>query len=383
MTRRTRRLQVPAAWAVAAATAICALAPRVARADEPGKLAVAVVSISTDEVLDQAEALTNAMKSSLRKTPGWELQEGDWQLEVLTVSLQCNEPPDEACETKIGDQAKAERLIWGTLKKKNPTTVTAELHLWTRGKGSVAAQAEYSLNLTDASDDALLTVSRSLLEKLTGGAPKGKAVFHVADLDGEILEGGKVVGQLRDGKATVDLDAGKHTLIVRADGTTDLEAIVDVKPLGSVEVTLKPQKPSSGPDWQKIIGFGTIGMGLGFATVGVVSSLRIQSLNTDLDRDREYVGGDQDVCDVANSDIKDPQLDSDFNPTRVAEICNDANTFETLQMVMYPLAAVSIGTGIVLLSTADWSGDDGETGRLVLEPRIGVGHGELKLTYSF
>jgi hypothetical protein len=384
MSRRTPirpagRPRPAVACALALATVTCTLLPSVARAAEPAALPVAVVSISTDEVLDQAEALTNSMKSSLRKTPGWALQEGDWQLEVLTVSLQCAEPPDAVCETKMADQAKAERLLWGTLKKKNPTTVVADVHLWTRGKGSTSAQAEYSINLTDASDDALTAVAKSLLDKLTGGVPKGKVVIRVSDLDGEILEGGKVIGQMRGGKATVDLDAGKHTLVVRADGTTDLETIVEVKPLGSVDVTLKPQKADTGPDWQKIFGFGTIGLGLGFAAVGVVSSIRIQSLNKDLDPAREFVADDQDVCDAANSNIKDPQFDT----TRVAEICNDASTFETLQMVMYPLAAVSIGTGIVLLSTADWSGDEEDTGKLVIEPRIGVGHGNVKLTYSF
>lgn len=375
-----RRLPMTLALALAAATATHLFVPRVAHADqERAALPVAVVSISTDEVLDQAEALTNAMKSSLRKTPGWALQEGDWQLEVLTVSLECKEPPDAACETKMADQTKAERLLWGTLKKKNPTTVTADLHLWTRGKGSVSAQAEYSINLSDASDDALGTVAKSLLEKLTGGVPKGKAVIHVGDIDGEILEGGKVIGQMRGGKATIDLDAGKHMLMVRGEGTTDLETMVEVKPLGTVDVTLKPQKPDSGPDWQKIFGFGTIGLGLGFAAVGVVSSVKIQGLNDDLDPAREFVSDDQDVCDAANSNIKDPQFDTGA----VAKICNDAGTFETLQMIMYPLAAVSIGTGIVLLSTADWSGDDDDTGKLTLEPRIGVGHGDVKLTYTF
>lgn len=374
----THRLPIPLAWVLASAA--CALAPRFAHAEgAQSALPVAVVSLQTDELLDQAEALTNAMKTSLRKTAGWNLQEGEWQLEVLTVSLECTDPPDATCETKMADQAKAERLLWGTVKKKNPTTAAADVHLWTRGKGSVAAHVEYSLNLTDASDEGLAAVAKDLLEKLTGGAPRGKAKLHVGDLDGEVLEGGKVVGQLRGGVATLDLTAGKHTLTVRGDGTTDLETIVEVKPLGTIDVTLKPVQPDSGPDWQKIFGFGTIGLGLGFAAVGIVSSVRVQTLNSDLDEVRTAVRDDQDVCDVANSNVKSPQFDS----AHAAEVCNEASTFETLQMVMYPLAAVSIGTGIVLLSTADWSGDPDSARRLVLEPRIGVGHGDLKLTYSF
>jgi hypothetical protein len=369
------------------ACATCALAPGWASAQEA--LPVAVVSIQTEDVLDQADALTTALKQALRRTPGWSLQEGEWALEVLTVSLECAEPPDAACETKMADQLKAERLLWGTLKKKNASTVDAELHLWTRGKGSQVATISYSANLTEANDESLGQVAKDALTQLTGGTPNGKVRLRVGTLNGQVLQDGKPVGTLSGGLATVSLPPGRHVLVVRSEGVADMETTVEVKPLGTVDVTLTPPPPEKGIDIQKVLGFGTIGLGLGFAAVGVVSSLRIQGLNEDLDPAREFVGADQDVCDVAAGDVRDPAFDA----TRVTEICDEAGTFETLQMIMYPLAAVSIGTGIVLLSTADWSGEP-ETGaasrrpreakrELLLEPRVGLGRGNLRLTYTF
>lgn len=381
----------PAAALLAFSGALCAFAPGwAAAADAPP---VAVVSIQTEDVLDQAEALTTALKQSLRRTPGWALQEGEWALEVLTVSLECAEPPDAACETKMADQLKAERLLWGTLKRKDGATVTGELHLWTRGQGSQVATIDYSANLTEANDESLAAVANDALGKLAGGAPPGKVHLRVGTVNGQVLENGAVIGTLVNGEATVSLPPARHALTVRGEGTTDLETFVEVKPRTTTEVNLQPQAPPSGPDWQKIAGFGTIGLGVGFAVVGVISSLQIQTLNDDLDPARQFVASDEDVCDVAASGEG-----TGFDTAAVQGICDDASTFETLQMIMYPLAAVSIGTGVVLLTTADWSGDPetaAEASRrsaarreLVMHPRVGVGptgidHGNVRLTYTF
>lgn len=372
--------------------ALCALTPgRASAADAPP---VAVVSIQTEDVLDQAEALTTALKQGLRRTPGWALQEGEWALEVLTVSLECAEPPDAACETKMADQLKAERLLWGTLKRKDGATVTGQLHLWTRGQGSQVATIDYSANLTEANDESLAAVASEALGKLAGGAPEGKVHLRVGTVNGQVLENGKVVGTLTNGEATLSLPPGRHALSVRGEGTTDLETFVEVKSRTTTEVELQPQAPPGGPDWQKIAGFGTIGLGVGFAVVGVISSLQIQTLNDDLDPARQYVASDQDVCDVASSGVGNPGFDT----ASVQGICDDASTFETLQMIMYPLAAVSIGTGVVLLTTADWSGEPAtatEASRrsasrreLVVHPRVGVGpegigHGNVRFSYTF
>src|SRR5690606_5015749 len=110
------------------------------------------------------------------------------------------------------------------------------------------------------------------------------------------LEGGQPVGSIVNGQATLTLPPGRHALVIRGSGTADLETFVEVKPRGTTEVTLQPQARETGPDWQKIAGFGALGLGVGFAAVGVISSLRIDALNEDVDPARAQVPADEDVC---------------------------------------------------------------------------------------
>jgi len=37
---------------------------------------------------------------------------------VLTLSLKCAEPPDASCQSRIADQIKSDRYVWGTFQKK-------------------------------------------------------------------------------------------------------------------------------------------------------------------------------------------------------------------------------------------------------------------------
>ena len=72
---------------------------------------------------------------------------------LVTLSLKCPEPPDSNCQSRIADQIKSDRYIWGTLKKKGPA-VSGEVHLWVRGKGTAKQSLDYASNLTEANDEA-------------------------------------------------------------------------------------------------------------------------------------------------------------------------------------------------------------------------------------
>src|SRR5215475_7074308 len=112
------------------------LGGRDARADAPGPRAypVYVLAIDTDDAEDQADALTGALRSRVRSAPGWSLQETTHALGMLTTALRCPARPDAACLQKIGDQLRTDRFLWGFLTKAAGNQVTAELHLWARGK---------------------------------------------------------------------------------------------------------------------------------------------------------------------------------------------------------------------------------------------------------
>src|SRR3954463_14496133 len=115
MRMRAARLGLACAMGVTATTLLAGSA----WAAEPGPipLPINVIAVQTDTADDQAEALTKALRTAVRAMPGWSLGEGDYSLEVLTLSLKCPEPPDASCQSRIADQIKSDRYVWGTLKK--------------------------------------------------------------------------------------------------------------------------------------------------------------------------------------------------------------------------------------------------------------------------
>jgi len=105
------------------AGAIASASSTVLAADPgPDTLPVSVVSIQTNDADEQADSLTKALRSSIRQMPGWSLGEGDYSLEVITLVLKC-EPTDATCASRIADQIKADRYVWGVLKKKGPNVI--------------------------------------------------------------------------------------------------------------------------------------------------------------------------------------------------------------------------------------------------------------------
>src|SRR5215475_4228802 len=139
--------------ACAAAAAMAAgSSPVFAAEPGPDTLPINVIAIQTSDADDQAEALTKALRGAVRAMPGWSLGEGDYSLEVLTLSLKCSDPPDANCQSRIADQIHSDRYVWGTLKKKG-NAVVGEVHLWVRGKGTSSHPIEYSSNLTEPNDE--------------------------------------------------------------------------------------------------------------------------------------------------------------------------------------------------------------------------------------
>jgi hypothetical protein len=138
-----------------------------AQASKPQDLHV--LEIDSEDADDQAEALTGGLRSRVRSTPGWVLPETSQSLRMLTAALRCPQRPDAACLVRIGDHLKADRFVWGTLSKAAGHQVTADMHLWTRGKPDVAIHETYSDNLKDQNDDTLRKIATRILDRLAGG----------------------------------------------------------------------------------------------------------------------------------------------------------------------------------------------------------------------
>ncbi len=128
---------------------------------------VYVLSVWTNDVDDQADALTQALRSRVRQAPGWSLVETNQSFETLAIALRCPPTPNQLCLDRIGDQLHADHYVWGTMSKEKSGEVTADLRLWTRGMPQVEATESYAENLKRTpSDDALRSVAgRRLLRE--------------------------------------------------------------------------------------------------------------------------------------------------------------------------------------------------------------------------
>ena len=381
--RSARQLGLCTALALGAA----AVPVHQARADESADtLAITVVGIQTSNADDQAEALTAALRNAVRTQAGWSLGQGEYSLEVLTLGLKCVQPPDPTCESRIADQIKADRFVWGVITKK-AGTVRGEVHFWQRGKGTTKVDVDYSANLTEPTDEALKKVATDAVVALTGGAAKGTVKIEAGNVPGQVFADGEPLGALDGGKGTFSLPVGTHKIVVRAQGYADMEASVTVKPNDSASVSLTPvvQEAESPTNWRRIGGFVGLGAGVAFGAVGLLGALSTNSANNDLDEKRgpeqknyrdDY--RDLDACDEAAAG-KGP------NAATVDDICSSGKTGQLLQLVFFPLAAVSAGVGTYLLLTSydeDQVPSDDKAG-FTVRPRVGLEGGKVDLTYRF
>jgi hypothetical protein len=372
------------AWATTAAF-LCGTSAALAAEPGPDTLPINVIAIQTPDADDQAEALTKALRTAVRGMPGWSLGEGDYSFEVLTLSLKCPEPPDANCQSRVADQIKADRYVWGTLKKKGKATkmVSGELHLWVRGKGTSAWPIEYSSNLTDQNDDSLRRIAIEAIDKLTGGPPKGPLKVHAGGVAGQVFIDGQPVGALKSGEGTFMAPSGPHKVTVKAVGYADYEAQVVIRPKGApteLSATLVQSSGGSKLNAKRIGGFAALGAGVAMGVVGLISAVQVNSAQGALNPDLTGQPDSFDICDSSTYGKHTPPLAASVYDQKYAGACGKGKTFQTLQIAMFPLAAVAGGVGIFLIATSGKSPP--KTGWTV-QPNVGLSGGTVDFTYKF
>jgi hypothetical protein len=380
MTMRAPRLGL----ALTAAAAIAA-GSITAKAAEPGPdtLPISVIAVQTDAADDQAEALTKALRNAVRAMPGWSLGEGDFSLEVLTLSLKCSEPPDANCQSRIADQIKSDRYVWGTIEKKG-ASVKGTLNFWVRGKGTSKVPVDYTSNLTDSTDDTLRRIAAAAINELTGGPPKGGVHVKAGDVQGQVFVDGQPLGALKSGDGSFMIPSGPHKITVKAVGYADAESQVVIKPTGAAtEVTLVPipMETKTSVNLRKVGGFASLGVGVAAAAVGIVGALQVSGVASD-DKYKAYALGTvtDNVCASAGK-TADPAFPSHPNAD-IESLCNKGKTGELLQGIMFPLAAVAGGLGVYLIATSASSAAPAKTG-LKFDPHVGLNGGALDVTYTW
>jgi hypothetical protein len=333
---------------------------------------VYVLSVWTNDVDDQADALTQALRSRVRQVPGWSLSETNQSFETLEIALRCPPTPNQACLDRIGEQLHADHYVWGTIAKERAGEVTAELRLWSRGKAQVEASETYSDNLKDPSDDSLRAVAGRLFAKLTSTSNTGALIVHAGDGAGSVLVDGVTKGKLEGGIARIDVPEGPHTVTLRVPGFTAPAQSVTLTDGGEQEISfaLTPVATEPAPEataeatpdhvqkkpfpTRKVIGYTAVVIGVGFlVAAGIEGATWLSDKNTS-DQDRNSVPNT--VTDVCN-----PGVQLSMTQTQAAsDACNQstkASKIVKLGWIFTGIGAVLAGTGIFLV-VGDHSGED-------------------------
>ncbi len=319
---------------------------------------VQVVSIDSDDAEDQADAFTGALKSRVRAQPGWQLGDSSSSLGPLLMALKCPPKPDGPCLGRMGEQLKADRFFWGTMKKSaGGKSVTLELHVWAKGKPDQSITETYSDNLKDQNDETLRKIAAKLFEKLTG-AP-GTAVpptaggtvlvaVHVNVNEGTVLVDGLEKGKIDHGVASIEVPVGPHEIEVRSEGRNPakqkITATAGAEASVTFELTLATPPPPPGPSKpfpvKKVIGFSLVGLGVAAGVVGIVEGIGFIDAQGKNDKDHNNVAyrGIKDFC---------KELPVSMQCTNL----KNAESARMLELVFFGIGTALIATGTILIIT--------------------------------
>jgi hypothetical protein len=353
---------------------------RTARAEAPNPHAtpVYVLSLSTDDVDDQADALTLALQSLVREAQGWSLLESPQGFQTLALALKCPPKPDTVCLQRIADQLHADHYVWGrAAHKKGVPEISAELHLWSRSTGDAEVTTSFSDNLKDANDPSLRKVASRAFGMLTGSGASGTLIVHAGSGSGSVLVDGMVKGNLRSGLARVGVGEGAHKIAVHVSGfdAKEQDATVAAGAEQDVSFSLEPASPTfhEAPDStaqsfpvRKVLGYSAIVIGGGLLVgAGIGTYLWIKD-------------SDQSNTDRQKIPSSVPNVCADESSTWASyarDACALSKDAEKVSIAAWALGisgAVMAGVGIVLVATDHHSSGDGHEASVTHAPGFEV-----------
>jgi hypothetical protein len=386
MLRRVRPLP-----GLAAALLGLVASPAIAAPPGPDVLPVAVLTVKSDEALDQAEALTAALREAVTRSSGWSLGEANQSVEFLALKMKCGSTIDAACETRIADVIKADRFLWSVVDfDKTKKEVRGSLNFFVRGKGTNKVDVAFKASMTDPKK--LASIADALFDKVTGGAPQGGVTVTTGGVAGQLFVDGKPMGAIPASGGTYQLPVGSHTITVKAPGHLDATATVQVQPLATIDTVLSLAADDGGPDvdGRMIGGIVAMGVGIGSAAFGTWAAVDVNKLRNDPGYQgfRDQYSTNDDVCDAARSG-QAPRLPNPAATTapQIVKICDRAARDEMFQAIAFPVAAVAAGIGGYLLGTSRLAkGSDDAPSKpsawLVI-PELGPGRQSLTVRYTF
>ena len=365
------------------------LLPRSAQAEEQQ---IQILTVFSNDALQNAVALTEALKRAAAHVDGWKPAAGDVSLEVLMAGLGCTEP-NSSCLRKIAKEIDVDRYIWGTLEPVDDEVV-AHLYYWEDGQNVRDTRLTYSESLTDGADDTLFDLAESAFYTLVG-ITTGQLVVLAGDVDGEVFVDGASVGRIKNGRAEIQVPSGKVEVVVKAPGYEDARSTVKVRTGASARVVLEPiplesnrkgfriarRATSPEPDSrrhkprsaQRLVGYGVLGAGVAASVVGAVFWVQSATQRNDEDYQdfRDEVLPTEDPCVVAEARGRND----------IVDICDKNDTARTLAWILTPTGVALSTLGAVLVAT----GKPKDSAQRRLRPTVAIGPNaaQLELGYQF
>ncbi|CAN5212583.1 hypothetical protein BH09MYX1_BH09MYX1_63210 [soil metagenome] len=349
--------------------------------------AVHVISIDSDDATeDHADAFTAILKMRLRSTPGWQLAESNSTLATLGPALRCPAHPDAPCLQRIADQLKTDRFFWGKVSP-GPAAhmVTAEIHLWVRGKPEQVVKETFAENVKDQNDDNMKKIVNHIFDKLAGVSSDGLVNIKANVDDGIVLVDGKQMAKLDHANATITLPAGTHTITVEStQGTStmttgpqpvsvvaggEVSLAMELKP-GAVITPIIPETPGKPAPVQKIVGISAMGVGAVLGVIGIVECVLFlgkRSQNQD-----DVAAIPDNITDICNYNQYKTQCEN----------LKSGETARTLGFVLGGAGLAVFAVGVVLFATAP-ANKEAPASAFRFIPQVGPNGGGASVAFSF
>lgn len=185
-------------------------------------------------------------------------------------------------------------------------------------------------------------------------------------------------------RAPIPVNPGTHTITLSCCGAQKASPKegehlrLTFAPAARVEA---PAAEGGGPDVRFIAGLSALGVGAVSLGVGIYGTAQVLAAERDPEFDRiqsMYTQGTS-ICDLARNGM----LRSPAEAQYALDICGKGETGLLLQLVFYPLAAVTTGVGVFLLATSGKSSQPSAARRIEVSPTAGRGYGGFLVRGSF
>lgn len=173
--------------------------------------------------------------------------DGDRMLADLKVARGC-ESEASACMTKIGEELKADFLLYGKVEKRT-SGMQVSLKLFEVATGRMQGTATELIPTAQLNSAGLVAASKALYGRLTGAASLGTIIVTANVKEGSVLLDGVAATKLNAGSARLgSVAAGSHRVSVVATGYVTDERTVEVPGGGEIDASFALEKAAKEPD---------------------------------------------------------------------------------------------------------------------------------------